>query len=104
MAPPLPHTLLPDRWAARLVNRITGRGRFIEAIVARPLDDLTRLVFANGLDKHADATRAEYIRTAGAAATTRSGRLVGRTGWTERRHAAVRNRRQTKNETVGLTS
>lgn len=35
---------------------------FLAAVIARPLDDLPRLIFADWLDEHGDADRAEFIR------------------------------------------
>jgi uncharacterized protein (TIGR02996 family) len=44
------------------------RDAFLAAILAQPADDLPRLVFADWLDEHGDADRAEFIRLQCAAA------------------------------------
>ena len=40
----------------------THEEAFLEDIVAHPDDDAPRLVFADWLDDHGDADRAEFIR------------------------------------------
>lgn len=41
---------------------MTDRDAFLAAIVARPADDLPRLVFADWLDEQGEAARAEFVR------------------------------------------
>jgi uncharacterized protein (TIGR02996 family) len=48
---------------ARLpVTTADPRAPFLAAVLARPDDDLPRLIFADWLDEHGDADRAEFIR------------------------------------------
>jgi uncharacterized protein (TIGR02996 family) len=42
---------------------MSDREAFVAAIAANPADDLPRLVFADWLDEHGEAERAEFIRT-----------------------------------------
>jgi uncharacterized protein (TIGR02996 family) len=62
------------------------RDAFLAAILAAPADDLPRLIFADWLDEHGDADRAEFIRLQCAAAR---GDLAARSIAATRRQAVL---------------